>query len=269
MPTEKRNIQGTTYTIFHNNTLKTAPSFLALHGFTGRGGDWADLAQRLGNSVHFVAPDLPGHGNTDAPTNPQHYSMPYIASHILQMVDTPCHLLGYSMGGRLALYLATHYPDKFISVILESASPGLADADARHERKTNDDALAEKIISKGVLWFADYWQDLSLWDSQTIAQKAYLHERRLLNAALGLANSLRGMGTGVMPSLWEKLPRLKRPVTLITGEQDEKFTSLNQTMQNQLPSAQHHIVPDAGHTIHLEQPDAFATLVENHLGHFM
>ncbi|MEL7436723.1 MAG: alpha/beta fold hydrolase [Chloroflexota bacterium] len=201
MPTEKRNIQGTNYAIFRSDTPNNAPTFLALHGFTGRGGDWADVTQRLGNSVRFVAPDLPGHGNTDAPTNPQHYSMPYIASHILQMVDTPCHLLGYSMGGRLALYLATQYPEKFTSLILESASPGLDSADARRDRKTSDDTLAEKIISKGVLWFADYWQDLSLWDSQTIAQKAYLHERRMLNDSVGLANSLRGMGTGVMPSL--------------------------------------------------------------------
>jgi 2-succinyl-6-hydroxy-2,4-cyclohexadiene-1-carboxylate synthase len=81
--------------------------------------------------------------------------------------------------------------------------------------------------------------------------------QRLRNHPSGLANSLRGMGTGVQPSLWEDLNELNKPTLLIAGELDEKFVQIASQMHQTLPNSQLRLIPDAGHTTHLEQPDHF------------
>lgn len=238
---------------------------VCLHGFTGSGADWRSLAAELETNYQVFAPDIIGHGVTAKPDDVSQYVMARAAEHILAAADEKFHLLGYSMGGRLALYIATHYPERVQSLILESASPGLKTQAERAERQQRDDALADKIEANGIAWFVDFWEALPLWDSQTDEQKAYLREGRLRNNPLGLANSLRGMGTGVMPNLWDKLPELTLPTQLIVGELDTKFVKINQSMQDLLPDSTLTIVPAAGHTVHLEQRAAFIEIVHDFL----
>jgi 2-succinyl-6-hydroxy-2,4-cyclohexadiene-1-carboxylate synthase len=161
------------------------------------------------------------------------------------------------MGGRLALYIATHYPERVQSLTLISASPGLKTEAEREARRKADNELADKIEKNGMAWFVDYWEISRLWDSQSPELKAQLRENRLKNNPIGLANSLRGIGTGVMPSLWEKLADLPIPVKLIVGELDSKFVAINQEMVSLIPNADLTIIPDAGHAAHLEKPDIF------------
>jgi len=191
-----------------------------------------------------------------------------VAGDVIALVEMlaqpPVYLLGYSMGGRVALYLATQRPDLFRAVILESASPGLADPSQRAARRAQDDALADRIEREGVTAFVDYWEALPLWASQsrlTQAQRDQLRALRLKNDPIGLANCLRGFGTGVQPDLWPALSNLRLPVLLIVGEDDIKFQSINAQMAAALPNARLEIVPQAGHTVHLEQSDAYAARV--------
>ncbi|MDQ7033362.1 MAG: alpha/beta fold hydrolase [Anaerolineae bacterium] len=169
------------------------------------------LANQL-DSFTLFAPDILGHGLSESPRGDTIYTMAVVASHLLFIMEhhkiEQFHLLGYSMGGRLALYIATHYPDRVKSLILESASPGLKTEAEREARRKSDNDLADKIEANGIEWFVDYWEKLPLWHTQTPGQRAYLREQRLKNDPVGLANSLRGMGTGVMPSLWDKLSEL-------------------------------------------------------------
>jgi len=174
-----------------------------------------------------------------------------------QQTSQPAHLLGYSMGGRLALYLAIHYPKRFASLILESTSPGLKTDAEKEERCQRDKALADRIEQEGIEAFVDFWESLPLWDSQRRLPpkiRAHLRQKRLQNNAAGLANSLRGMGTGVQPSLWQKLPEVTMPVLLLTGELDHKFVGIGQEMAPLFPQANHVTIHGAGHTIHLEKP---------------
>lgn len=236
-------------------------SLLLLHGFTGSRDDWQAFLPSLENIVEPHAIDIIGHGDTHISDDVDDYSMPKIAAHIIEQMKHPFHLLGYSMGGRLALYIACHYPQKVQSLILESASAGLKTATERETRRQADNQLADNIEAKGIKWFVNYWEAISLWDTQTAAQKASLREKRLQNHPLGLANSLRGMGTGVMPSLWDELPNLQMPVQLIVGELDSKFVAINQQMVEAIPNANLDVVANAGHTVHLEQAQAFTEIV--------
>jgi len=237
---------------------------VVLHGFSGSGADWAAHLPTFTPHFRVVTVDLPGHGKTDSPTDLSHYSIENTASGLISLFESldlgQVHLLGYSMGGRLALYLAIHYPAAIKSLILESASPGLASSEERLARIASDEALAAQIEQNGMSWFADYWGNIPLFASQKNLLQTLqddVRARRLNNNPHGLANSLRGVGTGVQPSIWSQLGTLKMPVLLITGALDTKFVAINQQMQAQLPDAKHIIIPDAGHTVHMEQPVLF------------
>jgi 2-succinyl-6-hydroxy-2,4-cyclohexadiene-1-carboxylate synthase len=178
-------------------------------------------------------------------------------------------LLGYSMGGRVALHLALAAPERVSRLVLESASPGIADAVERAERVASDTALAEQIEQRGMDWFVDYWEHIPLFRSQRMLPPevfAAQRERRLMNRPRGLAHSLRGMGAGQQESLWERLNELRMPTLLLTGEHDTKYVALAQEMQQRIPGAVQQVVRGAGHTTHLEQPASFLEAVEAFLG---
>lgn len=235
-----------------------------LHGFTGSHANWDDLALRLSATFTVITIDLLGHGKSDAPADPDRYRMEHVAADLAKLfqalVACPVNLLGYSMGGRLALYMARHYPELVRSLVLESASPGLADSHARAERRASDAQLAARIEAEGIPAFVDYWENISLFASQRALPsdvQAALRTQRLDNRSTGLANSLRGMGTGQQPSLWDELALVRQPVLLMAGALDEKFVGIAHRMAARLPHARTLIVPDAGHTVHLEAPQAF------------
>ncbi|MBC8170032.1 MAG: 2-succinyl-6-hydroxy-2,4-cyclohexadiene-1-carboxylate synthase [Anaerolineae bacterium] len=230
---------------------------LLLHGFTGSSANWREHMTVLAQELRVIVVDLPGHGATNVP----HYSMEAVAADLIAILDAlnipKVHLGGYSMGGRLALSTAIHYQGRIQSLILESASPGMATEAERRARIQSDEALARKIEQGGIEAFVQEWEQLPLFATQSKTMKLHLHKLRLQNSPDGLVNSLRGMGTGVQPSLWHKLPEFKIPVLLLAGEFDTKFTELARQMQAALPDADLEIIPGAGHTLHLEKPEQF------------
>lgn len=244
-------------------------TLVLLHGFTGSAENWSTLFPLLKQpGRRLIALDLLGHGQADAPANPARYSIEHCQSDILAALRTlgiqagQAILLGYSLGGRIALYTA--FSGFFQGLILESASPGLADAGEREQRRQSDHTLAERIEREGVEAFIDYWEQIPLFASQRNLPpetQAALRTQRLNNRANGLANSLRGVGTGAQPALHTRLPELKLPVLLLAGELDTKFSHIASQMAASLPLARLALVPGAGHTIHLEQPARFAALV--------
>lgn len=272
MPTEHVAVNGT----YLHAELRDPPTpsastktLVLLHGFTGSASGWGthlDTFARAGYRV--IALDLLGHGASDAPTDPQRYSIEHCRNDILaalaalgvQFAETI--LLGYSMGGRIALYTA--FFASFRALILESASPGLATEIERQQRRASDEALAESIECEGIRAFVERWESLPLFASQRMLPEAVrtsLREQRLRNNAIGLANSLRGVGTGAQPPLHDHLPELTMPVLLMAGELDGKYWTIARDMAVQLPQAELRVVAGAGHTVHLECPDQFDALV--------
>jgi 2-succinyl-6-hydroxy-2,4-cyclohexadiene-1-carboxylate synthase len=252
-------------------------TLVLLHGFTGNTLTWQSSLGEFALSsseessihpLHIIALDMLGHGRSEAPFDPSRYSIENCQQDILaalQQLGVPAHkaiLLGYSMGGRIALYTALS--GYFRALILESASPGIADPAERAQRRQSDNELANRIEQDGIASFVDYWENIPLFASQQnlpaevlAAQRA----QRLANNTRGLANSLRGIGTSVQPPLYADLPSLTIPTLLITGDLDDKYTTIAQQMAHTLPNAHLSIVPNAGHTVHLEQPAHFRKLV--------
>lgn len=244
-------------------------TLVLLHGFTGSVASWGSHVTTFAEAgLRVIALDMLGHGHSEAPSDPERYSIEYCRRDILATLGIlgvekgGSIVLGYSMGGRIALYTA--FSDFFAGLILESASPGVAGSRERRERRAADEALAQRIERDGLPAFVSYWESQPLFTSQnslSTDQGALVHEQRLRNRPDGLANSLRGAGAGTQPALHGKLPSLHLPVLLIAGALDSKFCAIAQDMASCLPDAQVEMVDHAGHTVHLEQPEVFDRLV--------
>jgi 2-succinyl-6-hydroxy-2,4-cyclohexadiene-1-carboxylate synthase len=250
--------------MFHVEQAGSGHALLLLHGFTGSAATWGTHISHFAACRQIIAPDLIGHGQTDAPAHTARYSMAHCVADLLALLDTleieQTDVLGYSMGGRIALHLAAAAPQRVRSLLLESATPGIDKSTERAERIRSDEALAEAIENDGVAAFVKRWERMPLFDSQVVLPlevRANLHSQRLQNRSIGLANSLRGMGTGQQQPLWDKLGVIKMPTLLLVGELDAKYCATARRMAKILPRVRMVVVLNAGHTIHLEQPDIF------------
>ena len=241
---------------------------LLLHGFTGSSASWTPVVDALAQRYRVFVPDLIGHGATEAPEDVSRYRIDRATDDLITLLDElglpAVHWIGYSMGARLALHAALRHPSRVRTLTLESGSPGLAAPAEREARVAADMALADRIERDGIEAFVAHWEALPLFASQAQLPgdvRARLHAARLHNNPRGLANSLRGMGTGAQPSNWHALPDFERPTHLIVGARDTKFVAIAGQMQARLPHARRTIMPDAGHTVHLEQPAAWCEAV--------
>lgn len=249
-------------------TWGTGQPLVVLHGFTGSAASWQGPLPSLAGQFKVIAIDLLGHGRSSAPADPARYEMAHCLADLLEVFDSlnldrPA-LLGYSMGGRVALAFAIERPDRVGQLILESASPGLAAAEEQTTRIASDEVLAQRLERDGLEAFMNYWEALPLFASQASLPaevRARVRAGRLRNNPVGLAGSLRGLGTGRQPSYWGRLGEVTVPSLIVAGALDAKFTGIATQMAARLHQAQLQIVPEAGHTVHLEQPAIFSRLV--------
>lgn len=240
----------------------SGPPLLLLHGFTGSAANWSEHARVFAASFTTYAIDLIGHGRSESPPDPQRYRVERCVDDLTVLLDRlgieTTGLLGYSMGGRVALRLALAVPARIRALVLESTSPGIVDAAERAARVRSDEALADAIERDGLEAFVDRWENLPLFASQRglpldVQQRHRV--QRLRNNPLGLANSLRGMGAGAMEPVWNRLGTLRMPASLLVGELDENYVRLAHEMGQSMPNARVIVVPGAGHAVHLEAPE--------------
>jgi 2-succinyl-6-hydroxy-2,4-cyclohexadiene-1-carboxylate synthase len=236
------------------------PTVLLLHGFTHTGSSWEPVIAALGERYRSVAPDLRGHGSAGEAT-------PVTLEAVLGdldplLTDGEVTLAGYSMGGRIGLHVALGYPDRVRRLVLIGASPGLAGAKERADRRRADEQLAGELETSSIEAFARRWAQTPVLAGLPEGALARAQADRLRSSPPGLARALRGLGTGALPSLWGRLGELTMPVSLVVGERDEKFAEIAARMAETIPDVELIVVPGAGHAVHLESPDRVAEVIE-------
>lgn len=241
------------------------PPVVLLHGFTGSTTTWNTFIARWKEQFRLLVVDLPGHGKTVIHSPRTMEDCCSDIQKLLHHLQLPkVHIVGYSMGGRTALSFAMLFPEQVASLILESASPGLASSDEQQKRKANDEKLAQRIEQEGIKNFVDFWEDIPLFETQKCLPDSVaksLRNERLGQTEEGLVHSLRFMGTGSQPSWWDRLSLLMKPVLLLAGAQDEKFIRINAEMHKFLPTSELKVVDNTGHAIHVEEPEIFGKIV--------
>lgn len=242
-----------------------------LHGFTGSSLSWQHLINVFRHH-QLIFIDILGHGKTDHPSDPARYKMEEVVWDIVEILNQlaieKASIVGYSMGGRLALSLAALHRHRVQKLVLESSSPGLKTNEERDQRIKSDQVLANEIVAGGISSFVDKWEKIPLFSSQmTLSdeQKKKMRNQRLMNSEIGLANSLLGMGTGSQPSWWDELPNINIPTLLLCGEWDQKFCEIAKRMHELFPISVLKEINLAGHAIHVEQPRIFGKIVNEFL----
>lgn len=241
---------------------------VVLHGFTGDAESMVCVSRQLAADTSVARVDLIGHGRSEAPRELALYTMERCAEQVSALMDALAlerpHLVGYSMGGRVALALGALDPARVASALVIGTSAGIDDPLERARRRDADEALAARILREGVPAFVEAWMANPLFASQQrlgADALARARRQRLRNRAHGLALSLRGMGTGAQPPLAEALRKLAPPVCFVVGAEDAKFRALAGKLAPSLRDARVEAIPAAGHAAHLENPAAFGRVM--------
>jgi 2-succinyl-6-hydroxy-2,4-cyclohexadiene-1-carboxylate synthase len=276
----------------------SAPAVVLLHGFTHTGASWEPVVRALGERYLAIAPDIRGHGSA---TEAVPVGLAEVAADVAAVApaDGGFTLVGYSMGGRIALHVALaasvagaasggpvgsvagaasggpvgsvggrelgagSLAGRIERLVLIGASPGIADAPERAARRAADDRLADEIeATPDIATVARRWASSTpVLAGQPARVGEWVDAIRRQNTPAGLAAALRGLGTGVLPSLWDRLEELAMPVTLVVGERDFKFRGIAGEMAARIGQAEVVVVPGAGHAVHLEDPAAVARVI--------
>ncbi len=235
------------------------PAIVLLHGFTQTGAAWDPVIAELGAGYRALAPDLRGHGT--AARRPA--TLEGVVDDVRRLAPERFVLGGYSMGGRLALHVALTLPTRIAALVLIGASPGIADRDERRRRRAADERLADELEDSTIAAFARRWAAQPLFAGQPPDVAAGAHADRLRNEPAGLAAALRGLGTGALPSLWDRLGELTMPVALVVGERDARFRAIAERMAAAINVVQTVVVPGAGHAAGLEAPGMVAQVLRD------
>ena len=246
-----------------------------LHGFTGSSEDWNFVLPGIDRRFNKFTIDLIGHGKSDSPNDKSLYSWELQVEQINKIIshftEDKVIVAGYSMGGRLALSYAQTYPERILGLILESTSPGIKEKQKRENRIKEDEKLAEFILSHSIEEFINMWVDKDIFTTQlrfSEERRNEIKKAKMQNNRIGLSNSLKEFSTGKMPYFYEWFKNFNVSTLLLTGQLDTKFTSLNTSIVNKFPAAEHKIIKNAGHNVHLEEPEKYLTAVNNFLGKF-
>lgn len=248
------------------------PPLLLLHGFTGSTETWSPFRPAFDEAYRIIAIDHPGHGRSSAPSDPNRYRLDRFGDDLLRLIDSlsleRVALAGYSMGGRAALRFGINHPDRVAALVLESTTPGIKDSAQRADRRALDELLARDIERDGIDSFVDRWERLPLWDTQRKlpdGNRARLRSQRLVNDPRGLANSLRGAGSGEDAPALESDGAITAPTLIIAGALDSRYVELGRLLERSIPHSRLELVANAGHAVHFEMPEVFADVLHKFL----
>jgi 2-succinyl-6-hydroxy-2,4-cyclohexadiene-1-carboxylate synthase len=242
---------------------------MMLHGYTGTGRSMGALSRALECGHETLLPDLPGHGRSAAAGGGGfEEAVDQLVATLHAAGHRRAHWLGYSMGARLALGCALRHPDCVQALVLIGGRAGIEDAHERAARRAADEALAQRVESIGVEAFLEEWLAQPMFATLARRGPAFMateRRARLAHEAHGLAASLRALGPGAQPPLFAELPKLQVPVLLIAGALDERFVAIARDLASRLPRAELCVIEDAGHAVHLEQPESVRRVVRDFL----
>lgn len=245
-----------------------APAVVFLHGFLGSQQDWQDITEQLQNDFHCISIDLPGHGDNQQQLAEQVLPTPgfkrcaeLITTTLATLNVHRYHLVGYSLGGRIALHIAKLYPEQLLSLVLESCHPGLQSQADKIARKQNDAAWADKLSSMPISEFLKLWYQQAVFSDLTPAEQSALVTKRSDNNPFALANCYQATSLAEQDDLWDIPAQLNIKVHFIAGHQDSKFMALASRWQQQ-QNIMLHTIEASGHNVHLAAPKQFATKLQ-------
>ena len=235
------------------------PCLVWLHGFLGNHREWQALGENFADWPQLLV-DLPGHGESaDVMAGDFAQVDKLLRNTLLSYNILNYWLVGYSLGGRVAMYHACQGENGgMCGLIVEGAHPGLADENARYERKNSDHLWAQRLSTEPLTAVLSDWYQQPVFESLNDEQRRALIITRSQNNAASLAAMLEATSLGNQPDLQAALKKLPLPFYYLCGERDEKFRAVAQSL-----GLSPHLITAAGHNAHRENPAAFSACLLN------
>ncbi|MDF2503591.1 2-succinyl-6-hydroxy-2,4-cyclohexadiene-1-carboxylate synthase [Clostridium sp.] len=254
---------------YHFQIKGEGKPIICLHGFSENLSTW-NLLKLEGYQLILI--DFIGHGKSDKPYSRKYYSLKVMIKHLNKIIYElnlkKYSMLGYSMGGRIALAYAIAYSNEIDKLILESTSYGEAGFINRLKRRRKDLNLAKSILKNGIEWFDDYWSNLSIFESQRKLSKSItgeIRKRHLSNRIYVLSNTLMCSGQGKFPCMKSHICKLSMPLLYISGEYDKKYRHVGENFKKFNSNIKHETIKGVGHNTHIEDPNAFIEVLSKFL----
>ncbi|MFO6425319.1 2-succinyl-6-hydroxy-2,4-cyclohexadiene-1-carboxylate synthase [Motilimonas sp. KMU-193] len=241
-----------------------------IHGLLGSGDDWQHVIAHLPAGHNWLCLDLPGHGGSrDVKVSQQAgfaETAALIAACLNQLNIHLCHLVGYSLGGRIAMYFASQYPQYINTLVLESAHPGLTHSAEQTARLSHDQAWATRFAQQPIDHVLTAWYQQGVFDDLTPKQKSALCQIRAHNHGPAIAHMLMATSLGRQANLTPNLQNAKYPIRYFVAENDAKFSAIAKLLTQQVPQLDLQPFPEAGHNIHWAKPLEYAQILEQRVG---
>ena len=222
-------------------------------GFMQRGDAWGPVADRLSPRYRTICLDHRAHTFTGR------------IEEILATASPESVLVGYSMGGRLALHAALRRPRAFGALVVVGASAGIEDERLREERRAADLHLADWMEERSIEEVVERWERLPVLASQSPELRDALRPGRLSHDPRQLASLLRTTGQGALPPVWHRLGEIRCPLLAVAGEADDAYVVAAHRLADAAARGSVRLLAGAGHAPHLEQPDGFVRLLMSFL----
>jgi len=228
----------------------SGPPLLLTHGYSSTSAMWNGQIEALSRHHKLVLWDMRGHGQSDYPTDPSHYSEALTVADMAALLDEvsadKAIVGGLSLGGYMSLAFYRNHPERVSALLIIDTGPGFKKDDARDAWNERARATGDRFEREG----------LAVLKSASRERSTVSHRD-----ASGLAHAARGMLTQRNARVIESLADIEVPALVVVGADDAPFLAASDYMAAKIPGAKKAVIPAAGHAVNIDQPQAFIEAV--------
>lgn len=238
----------------HYEVAGSGPTILLTHGYSSACQVWQGQVDALASQYQVITWDMRGHGATDSPDDAAAYSEEATVADMAALLDAcgadQAILGGHSLGGYMSLAFRLTHPERVRALMLFDTGPGYRSDDSREQWNERARRRGDRLDQEGMEYVREGGEVKREWH---------------IHGAAGLAHAARGMLAQRDGRVINSLPDIDVPTLVLVGANDEAYLAGTDYMANKIPGAQKIVIPDAGHSANLDQPEAFNAAVRDFL----